>query len=305
MERFIAERFRSFGCGLALDTGAISKYTDLIDLSIGDTDIVTDEKIISAAFRDAKAGHTHYGDPHGDPELIDAVCRAWSEDFRQSIEPERVLVTASSCLGMSLVMLGILDPGDEVLVFSPYFPMYREQIELAGGVCVEVPTYASEGFAIKKERLDAAITTRTKAMVFNNPTNPTAMAYGADTMRLLAETAKEHDLLIVADEIYTSYMFSEPFTPMRTLPGMAERTVTLNSFSKNYLMTGWHDHSGACTYKNHAEDKRRAYLHSSVGLAARGDTGAARPRGYPRTLYKRIPRAGVLRRREDKEHSVF
>lgn len=88
MERFIAKRFSSFGGGLALDTGAISKYTDLIDLSIGDTDIVTDEKIISAAFRDAKAGHTHYGDPHG----------------------------------------------DEVLVFSPYFPMYREQIELAGAV---------------------------------------------------------------------------------------------------------------------------------------------------------------------------
>ena len=83
------------------------------------------------------------------------------------------------------------------------------------------------------------ITHKQKAMVFNNPTNPTAMAYGADTMRLLAETAKEHDLLIVADEIYTSYMFSEPFTPMRTLPGMAERIVTLNSFSKNYLMTGW------------------------------------------------------------------
>lgn len=85
MERFIAKRFRSFGGGLALDTGAISKYTDLIDLSIGDTDIVTDEKIISAVFRDAKAGHTHYGDPHGDPELIDAFCRAWSEDFGQAI----------------------------------------------------------------------------------------------------------------------------------------------------------------------------------------------------------------------------
>ena len=150
-----------------------------------------------------------------------------------------MLVTASSCLGMSLVMLAILDPGDEVLVFSPYFSMYKEQIELAGGVCVEVPTYADEGFEIEKERLEAAISERTKAMIFNNPTNPTAMAYGKDTMQLLADTAAAHDLLIVADEIYTSYMFSEPFTPMRTLPGAAGRTVTLNSFSKNYLMTGW------------------------------------------------------------------
>lgn len=239
MERFIAKRFRSFGGGLSLDTAALSRYGDLIDLSIGDTDIVTDERIIDAAFRDAKAGYTHYGDPHGDPELIEAFCRAWEEDFGQKIEPERVLVTASSCLGMSLVMLSTLDPGDEVLVFSPYFSMYKEQIELAGGVCVEVPTYACEGFEIKKDRLEAAVTPRTKAMIFNNPTNPTAMAYGKDTMQLLADTAAVHDLLIVADEIYTSYMFSEPFTPMRSLPGMAERTVTLNSFSKNYLMTGW------------------------------------------------------------------
>lgn len=239
MERFIAKRFRSFGGGLSLDTAALARYTDLIDLSIGDTDIVTDERIIDAAFRDAKAGYTHYGDPHGDPELIDACCRVWEEDFGQHIEPERVLVTASSCLGMSLVMLAILDPGDEVLVFSPYFSMYKEQIELAGGVCVEVPTYADEGFEIKKERLEAAISGRTKAMIFNNPTNPTAMAYGKDTMQLLADEAAAHDLLIVADEIYTSYMFSEPFTPMRTLPGAAGRTVTLNSFSKNYLMTGW------------------------------------------------------------------
>ncbi len=239
MERFIAEKFRSFGGGLSLDTAALARYTDLIDLSIGDTDIVTDERIIDAAFRDAKAGYTHYGDPHGDPELIDVYCRAWEDDFGQKLEPERVLVTASSCLGMSLAMLSILNPGDEVLVFSPYFSMYKEQIELAGGVCVEVPTYADEGFEIKKERLEAAITDRTKAMIFNNPTNPTAMAYGKDTMRLLADEAAAHDLLIVADEIYTAYMFSEPFTPMRSLPGMDERTVTLNSFSKNYLMTGW------------------------------------------------------------------
>ena len=239
MERFIAKRFRSFGGGLSLDTAALSRYGDLIDLSIGDTDIVTDERIIDAAFRDAKAGYTHYGDPHGDPELIEAFCRAWEEDFGQKIEPERVLVTASSCLGMSLVMLSILDPGDEVLVFSPYFSMYKEQIELAGGVCVEVPTYACEGFEIKKERLEAAVTPRTKAMIFNNPTNPTAMAYGKDTMQLLADTAAVHDLLIIADEIYTAYMYCEPFVPIRTVPGAAERTITLNSFSKDYLMTGW------------------------------------------------------------------
>ena len=236
---YIAKRFQSSGAGLSLDTEALAKYKDIIDLSIGDTDFTTDESIINAAFRDAKAGHTHYGDPKGDPELIDAVCRAWEEDFGQRLPRDHVLVSASSCLGMALVMLAILDPGDEVIVFSPYFPMYREQIELAGGVCVDVPTYASEDYAIDEARLRAAITPRTKAIVFNNPTNPTGMGYDGKTLELLARVAQEHDLLIAADEIYTTYLYEGDFRPIRTLPGMAERTITLNSFSKNFLMTGW------------------------------------------------------------------
>ena len=236
---YIAKRFQHAGSGLSLDTEALAKYKDIIDLSIGDTDFVTDEGIINAAFHDAKAGYTRYGDPKGDPELIDAVCRAWQEDFDQTLPRDHVLVSASSCLGMALVMLSILDPGDEVIVFSPYFPMYRTQIELAGGVCVDVPTYASEDYAIDEARLRAAITPRTKAIIFNNPTNPTGMAYGNDTLEMLARVAKEYDLLIAADEIYTTYLYEGDFRPLRTLPGTAERVITLNSFSKNFLMTGW------------------------------------------------------------------
>lgn len=236
---YVAKRFQSAASGLTLDTAALSKYSDVIDLSIGDTDFITDEAIIDAAFRDAKRGHTHYGDPHGDRELIDAVCTAWQEDFSQPLAPDHVLITASSCLGMALVMMAILDPGDEVIVFSPYFPMYRSQIELPGGVCVDVPTYAEEGYAIDEARLRAAITPKTKAIIFNNPINPTGMAYGRETLELLARVAQEYDLLVAADEIYTTYLFEGSYVPLRTLPGMAERTITLNSFSKNFMMTGW------------------------------------------------------------------
>ena len=236
---FIARRFQSGDAGLTLDTEALAKYKDIIDLSIGDTDFTTDEAIINAAFRDAKAGYTHYGDPMGDPELIDAVCRAWQEDFAQPLSRDHVLVSASSCLGMAIVMLSILDPGDEVIVFSPYFALYRAQIELAGGVCVDVPTYDYEDYAIDEARLRAAITPRTKAIVFNNPNNPTGMGYDMKTMEILARVAQEKDLLILADEIYTTYIYEGDFRPIRTLPGMAERTITLNSFSKNFLMTGW------------------------------------------------------------------
>lgn len=240
MRNFIAERFRSSGGpGLSLDTEALAKYDDIIDLSIGDTDFTTDSAIIDAAFRDARSGHTHYGNPKGDPELIAAYCAAWEEDFGQKLAADHVMVSASSCMGMGLAMMAILDPGDEVIVFSPYFAIYKSQIELAGGVCVEVPTYAGEGYTIDEASLRAAVTPKTKAIIFNNPTNPTGMAYGEDTLRMLARVAEEYDLLIAADEIYTTYLFEGSYVPLRTLPGMEKRTITLNSFSKNFLMTGW------------------------------------------------------------------
>ena len=144
VKSYIAKRFQNSDAGLSLDTDALARYSDIIDLSIGDTDFITDDAIIDTAFREAKAGYTHYGDPKGDPELIRAVCDAWQTDFKQPLSPDHVLVTASSSMGMALVMLSVLDPGDEVIVFSPYFSLYRTQAELAGGVCVEVPTYASE-----------------------------------------------------------------------------------------------------------------------------------------------------------------
>ncbi len=240
MKNYIAKRFQNDGgTGLTLNTAALEKYSDIIDLSIGDTDFTTDEDIIAAAFRDARAGYTHYGAPRGDAELIAACCKAWEEDFGQKLDRDHVIVTASSCMGMALSMMAILDPGDEVIVFAPYFSMYRKQVELAGGVCVEVPTYAEENYAIDAARLRAAITPKTKAIIFNNPTNPSGMAYDKAALNLIADVAKEYDLLVAADEIYTTYLFEGSYVPMRTLPGMAERTITLNSFSKNYLMTGW------------------------------------------------------------------
>lgn len=240
MKNFVAKRFQTAsGPVLSLDTAALSKYNDVIDLSIGDTDFITDTAIIDAAFQDAKNGYTHYGDPKGDKELIAAICQAWEEDYGQKLSADNVLITASSCLGMALAMMAILDAGDEVIVFSPYFSPYRSQIELAGGVCVEVPTYAEESYAIDPDRLRAAITPKTKAIILNNPNNPTGMGYDETALKLIADIAQEYDLLVAADEIYTTYLFEGNFVPLRTLPNMAEHVITFNSFSKNYMMTGW------------------------------------------------------------------
>ncbi|HPD88659.1 MAG TPA: aminotransferase class I/II-fold pyridoxal phosphate-dependent enzyme [Oscillospiraceae bacterium] len=239
-DRHLARKFQNVGGGsLALDTAALSRYDDIIDLSIGDTDFITDRRIIDAAYRDACAGYTKYGDPKGDPMLVEAIRNAYREDFGMELSPAEVFITASSCMGMELCLTAIINPGDEVLVFSPYFSPYKDQIELAGGAAVDVPTSEEDGWAIREDLLRAKITSRTRAMIFNNPTNPTGAVYDRPTMEMLARVAEEFDLIVIADEIYTRYLYEGKFIPFRSLPGMAERTLTLNSFSKNFMMTGW------------------------------------------------------------------
>ncbi|MBQ8128691.1 MAG: aminotransferase class I/II-fold pyridoxal phosphate-dependent enzyme [Clostridia bacterium] len=237
--KLIADRYENIKAGLMLDSDAVNRYGDLVDLSIGDTDFTTDERIIDAAMRDARAGHTRYGFPQGDPELIDAIRTAWREDFGQEIPHDNVFITASSCLGMAEVLMTMLNPGDEVIVLGPYFAIYREQIQLAGGVCVEVPSYEEEGYALVKERLLNALSPRTRAVILNNPCNPTGMAYSRADLNVLSAVAQERDLVLIADEIYTKYVFEGEFIPLRTLPGLEGRVITLNSFSKNFMMTGW------------------------------------------------------------------
>lgn len=238
--RHIAKRFWEQGASITIDTSRLSCYNDLINLNIGDMHIATDSRIIDASCRDAKRGYTTYGEAQGDPELIAAIVDYNREEYGMQIDPREIYVTASSLYGMTLALIVTVNPGDELIVFTPYFACYRPQIELAGGRVVEVPTFESEGYAISEARLRAAITDKTRGIVFNNPVNPTGVYYGRGTLEMLARVAAEFDLLVYSDEIYTHYVFTgENFLPLRMIDGMAERTITVSGFSKNYLMTGW------------------------------------------------------------------
>ena len=293
MKQYIAKRFQNVRSGLSLDTEALRRYPDVIDLSIGDTDLVTDPRIIDAALADARAGYTHYGDPKGDPQLIRALCDAWREDWGQALAPEEVLVTTSSCLGMAQVTLALLNPGDEVIVFSPYFAVYRQQIELAGGICVEVPTAEAAGFLPEESELRARLTNRTRAMIVNTPCNPTGAVWPAETMEMIARVARERDLLIIADEVYTRYVFEGSFRPLRTLPGLAERTVTLNSFSKNFMMTGWRV---GCIIAH--PDLIRVFQHISNGMTYTTPSVSQRAALHALPLRREIARTQVAVYRE-------
>ncbi len=239
-QKFIAIRYwKDHQTAMGKSDEMAKTFDDVINLSLGDPDLITDDIIIDGAFADAKAGHTKYTDFRGDPELRTEICRFYQEEYGMEVRDEEVFVCASASLGMYLSLEAIVDDGDEVILQAPFFTPYPQQVELARGIPVELATYEDEDFQINIERLESLITERTKALVINSPSNPTGNCLNMETMERLAEIAVKHDLLVISDDIYTAFSYQNPFVPFASLPGMRERTIILNSFSKNFTMTGW------------------------------------------------------------------
>ena len=214
-------------------------FDDVINLSLGDPDLITDELIIKKAFEDAMAGHTKYTDFRGDPELRAEISKFYKEEYDMDVDDDEIFISTSACEGMYLALEAVLDDGDEVILQSPYFTPYPQQVELARGIPVELPTYEEEDFQINPDRLESLINERTKVLVINTPNNPTGSCLSMETMKRIAEIVEKHDLLVIADDIYTSFSYENPFVPFASLPGMKDRTIIQNSFSKNFTMTGW------------------------------------------------------------------
>ena len=238
--RFIAKRYwKNQQTAMGASDEMAKTFNDVINLSLGDPDIITPDLIIDKAFADAKLGHTKYTDFRGDPELRAAICKYYKEEFDMDVVDEEIFVCASGCLGMYLALEAIIDDGDEVILQAPFFTPYPQQVELARGIPVELPTLEEEDFQVNTERLESLINERTKAIIINSPSNPTGNCLTYETMKEIARIAEKYDLIVISDEIYTAFSFQHEFIPFATIPGMKERTITINSFSKNYVMTGW------------------------------------------------------------------
>lgn len=238
--QYIAKRYwKSIKTPMGQVDELAKQFDDVINLSLGDPDLITNDIIIENAFKDAKLGHTKYTDFRGDPELINEIIKFYKDEYNLDVNNEEVFITASACLGMYLVLEAILDDGDEVIIQAPYFTPYPNQVLLARGIPIELTTYENEDFQINIQRLEGLITERTKAIIINTPNNPTGSCLSLDNMKNIADVAIKHDIIIIADDIYTEFSFERPFIPIASLQGMKERTIILNSFSKNYTMTGW------------------------------------------------------------------
>ncbi|MBW3083895.1 Aspartate aminotransferase [Austwickia sp. TVS 96-490-7B] len=238
--RLISGRYRDMATTpMSSSVDRATLYPDTINLSLGDPELTTDPGIIDAAAADAHAGHTHYTDSYGDPELRAQILTTYLEDHSHQHDPDGVMVTTSGCHAMWLVLESILNDGDEVIIAAPYFTPYPHQVRLARGVPVVVDTHPEDGYQLRVDALEAALTERTRAIILNTPANPTGACLSRATQEAIASLADRHDLVVIADEIYTLFSYAEPFRPFVTIPGMVERTVTINSLSKDYLMTGW------------------------------------------------------------------
>lgn len=234
----IAQRHQKPAENILMDIATLAKQVpDLLDLSIGDPDLITDETIINAAFTDAKNGHTKYTASGGSQEFLDTVAAFYQKQYGLSFETTQIRATVGALHGMYLTLQVLLDPDDEVIIHEPYFSPYKDQVLFAGGTPVFIPTYEEDGFQINIDVLKAAITDKTKAIIINSPNNPTGAVFSSETFKAIADLAIKHNFYILSDEVYEAFCFYDDFVPMAAFA--PENTITFSSFSKAFAMTGW------------------------------------------------------------------
>ena len=214
---------------------------DAIELGRGDPDLATPAHIVVAAKEAIDRGVEEISDPAGLPSLRSAIAEKLARDNGVEVDPAAgVVVTTGGQEALFLLMQAILRPGDEILVPDPRYTSYDVAIKMAGAVLVEIPTQERDGFDVNPDDVARRITARTRAILLVTPGNPTAGTITPLNIRAIAVLAKKHDLLVISDEIYEKFLYDDAeHLSIGSLDGMAERTITLNGFSKTYAMTGW------------------------------------------------------------------
>ncbi len=231
----------------AIPSSGIRRFFDLlasregvISLGVGQPDFVTPNHIRQAAIKSIEDGETYYTSNYGLVELRHAISRHLSKlyDVRYDAGTE-IIVTAGVSEALNIALAAIIDPGDEVLSPDPGYVAYLPCVLLAGGRYTQIPTRASDGFALHPEDLEQRITPRTKALLIGYPANPTGAVLSRETMLAVAAIVEKHNLFVISDEIYDRLVYGVEHVCFSTLPGMRERTILLGGFSKAYAMTGW------------------------------------------------------------------
>ena len=216
----------------------VNTMEDAISLGVGEPDFVTPWHIRDAGVYSLEKGQTYYTSNSGLLELREEICRYLTK-FDLSYSPDEVLVTVGGSEAIDLVMRTVLSPGDEVIIPEPSFVCYKPCTMLAGGVPVTIQTKAENAFKLTPEEILSKITERTKLLVLSYPNNPTGAIMTREDLAKIAEVAIEKNIMVLSDEIYAELTYQGKHVSIASLPGMKDRTIVVNGFSKAFAMTGW------------------------------------------------------------------
>lgn len=214
---------------------------DVVSFTLGEPDFQTPPHIVEAAVEALRSGKHHYTPNAGILPLRQAICETTQRTHGLCYDPEKqAIVTCGGTEALVLSMMTLLDPGDEVLISDPCWTNYATQLQLINAVARPVPVTMENRFQYTAEALEKAITPKTKMLILNSPANPTGGVAGIEALQEIAAFVLKHDLYVLSDEVYAALLYDgEEAVSIATLPGMAERTIIINSFSKSWAMTGW------------------------------------------------------------------
>jgi len=236
---FTASRWQGFGTTIFTEMSALAERTGAINLGQGFPDEDGPAEVLEAAERALRDGHNQYAPLPGVPALREAIAAHQHRFYGIDVDPDReVQVTFGATEAIAAALLGICEPGDDVVCLEPYYDSYAAGIAMAGANRRPV-TLRPPDWAIDPDALDAAITRRARVLLLNSPHNPTGKVLSRQELELIADACLEHDLIAITDEVYEHLVYDGEHVPLATLPGMAERTLTISSLGKTFSVTGW------------------------------------------------------------------
>lgn len=239
-----AERMSRLGTESAFEVLAKAQRLEaqgrnVIHLEIGQPDFQTPMNICQAAFQAMKDGYTGYAPAAGLPQLRLAIAQHIAQTRGVEVHPDEVVVTPGAKPIIFFTILALVDAGDEVIYPNPGFPVYESVINFVGGKAIPLPLREEVGFRFRIEDLEQAISPRTRLLILNSPQNPTGGVLQPEDLQAIAHLAEQHNFYILSDEIYSRILYEQTHHSIISLPGMKERTILLDGYSKTYAMTGW------------------------------------------------------------------
>lgn len=211
----------------------------VVHLEIGEPDFDTPANIIEAATKALQTGYTHYTPSAGIPQFRKAIAEEVANSRDIEVHPDQVVVTPGGKPIMFFVILALCEEGDEVIYPNPGFPIYESMINFVGATPVPIPLRMEKAFSFDVKEFESLVTDRTKLIILNSPQNPTGGVLSHQDLAAVAEIALARDIVVMSDEIYSRILYEGQFVSITSIPGMAERTIILDGFSKTYAMTGW------------------------------------------------------------------